>query len=280
MSELLKGAYDLHMHTAPDVVPRKCSDTELAARWRAAGMAGGAIKNHYLDTAGRAGVLRELYPDLNIVGGITLNRSVGGNNPQAVERSAQCGGRMMWFATLEARSYQAFQHRNDPQPADLSRYLTVLDENGRLLPEVLDVLDVAKQYDLLTGTGHLGGEEGMILVREGLRRGVRMVLTHCDNPADYFTIEQQAEAARLGAVIEHSYFTTFYNRTTIEEIAAMVRAAGCENVILTTDFGQLKSLYSDEGIEEYAHRLMAQGFSEDELNQMIKINPARLLAAN
>lgn len=32
MRELLNGVYDLHIHTAPDVVPRKCSDLELARR--------------------------------------------------------------------------------------------------------------------------------------------------------------------------------------------------------------------------------------------------------
>ena len=37
---------------------------------------------------------------------MTLNRSVGGVNPDAVERSAQAGGRMIWFPTLEARAYQ------------------------------------------------------------------------------------------------------------------------------------------------------------------------------
>ena len=35
MEDLLKGAYDLHIHTAPDVVQRKCGDLELARRKRA-----------------------------------------------------------------------------------------------------------------------------------------------------------------------------------------------------------------------------------------------------
>ncbi len=277
MSELLQGVYDLHMHTSPDVVARKCSDVELAARWRAAGMAGGAIKSHYLDTAGRAKVLTELYPELDIAGGITLNRSVGGNNPWAVERSAQAGARMMWFATLEARAWQAFQHRNDPVPADLSGYLTVTDENGRLLPEVLDVLDAAAKYRLTVGTGHVGAKEGLELVREGVRRGLTMVLTHCDNPADCYTKEEQIEAARMGAVIEHSFFTTFYNRTPIGQIADEIRGEGVENVILTTDFGQLQSPYSDEGIELYMRRLMEQGFSYEELLIMVRDNPRRLI---
>ena len=243
----------------------------------AAGMAGGAIKSHYLDTAGRAGILRELYPELTIVGGIVLNRSVGGINSAAAERSAQAGGRMLWFPTMDALSYQRYHHRNDPG-ADLSSYLTVLDENDRLLPEVLDVLDVAAAYHLATGTGHLGAHEGMILVQEGLRRGCRMVLTHCDNPANFYTVEQQVEAVRWGAMIEHSYLTTLWGRTPIEEIARMIRATGCENVFLTTDYGQPKSPYTDEGMLQYAQDLLGQGFTEEDLDRMMRRNPARLIA--
>lgn len=277
MNELLKGVYDLHVHTSPDVSPRKCSDVELAKRMKAAGMAGGTIKCHYLDTAGRAGILRELYPDLNIVGGITLNRSVGGVNPQAAERSAQAGGRMLWFPTMDARAYQRYRQKDDPS-VDFSPYLTVLDDDDRLLPEVLDVLDVAAQYRLATGTGHLSAREGMILVKEGLRRGCRMVLTHCDNPANFYTTEQQVQAARWGAMIEHSYLTTLWGRTSIETIAEMIRATGCENVFLTTDFGQPASPYTDEGMLLYAEGLLGQGFTESELDQMMRQNPARLIA--
>ena len=41
MKELLNGAWDLHFHTAPDVVPRKYTDLELAEEWSGAGMKGG-----------------------------------------------------------------------------------------------------------------------------------------------------------------------------------------------------------------------------------------------
>ena len=30
MSSLIQGAYDLHIHSAPDVLPRKADDLELA----------------------------------------------------------------------------------------------------------------------------------------------------------------------------------------------------------------------------------------------------------
>lgn len=277
MDKLLQGAYDLHIHTSPDVTSRKCSDLEAARRMLAAGMAGGAIKCHYLDTAARAALLREQFPQLDIVGGIVLNRSVGGLNPDAVERTAQAGGKLVWFPTLEAREYQRYHHRAEPE-ADLSRFVPVCGEDGKLLPAALDVLDAAAQYQLVVGTGHIGPHEGMALVRECTHRSCQMVLTHADNPADRYTLEQQVEAVRLGAMVEHCFFTTYYDRTPIEEISRQIRAVGCENVLLTTDFGQPESPCFDEGLSRYAHLLLVQGFTEKELRQMLHDNPARIIS--
>ena len=276
MDKLLQGAYDLHIHTAPDVVPRKCDDLELAQRLIACGMRGCAIKCHYADTSARAALLRKQFPQLDIVGGITLNRASGGLNPDAVERSAQMGGKMVWFPTLEALSYQRYQHRNDPQ-ADLSRFLSVFDADGALLPEAVSVLEAAARNHMIVGTGHIGADEGMALVQAAAECGCQMVLTHADNPADMYTVEQQKSAVAQGAYVEHSFFTTFHNRTSIQDIAAQIRAVGCEHVILTTDFGQLNSPYADEGLSQYVQLLQGQGFTEGELRKMICDNPVRLL---
>ena len=151
MEHMLKGVYDLHIHTSPDVVPRKCSDIELGRRLIGAGMAGCAIKSHYFDTSARAGLIQEQFPQLHIVGGVVLNRSVGGINPEAVERSAQAGGKMVWFPTVESRSFQAFQYRENPSP-DLSHLLTVLDENGMLIPQAKAVVETAVRHRMVVGT--------------------------------------------------------------------------------------------------------------------------------
>ena len=276
MRHLLQGAYDMHIHTAPDVTPRKCDDLELAQRLQKAGMAGCAIKSHYMDTSGRAALLQKLYPELTFAGGITLNRSLGGVNPDTVERTGQMGGKMLWFPTLEARSYQGFHHRDDG--TDLSRFLTVLDEDGKLLPQAVEVLEAAAQYHMVVGTGHLGAEEGLALVREARRMdGLQMVLTHADNPADQYTLEQQQEAVRMGAMVEHCYFTTYYDRVSAQEVACQVRGVGAGKVILSTDFGQVKSPYSDEGILGYLEVLATQGITEDELRLMTCTNPKRLI---
>lgn len=114
----------------------------------------------------------------------------------------------------------------------------------------------------------------MALVRAAAERSCTIVLTHADNPADCYSVERQEEAAALGAYVEHCFFTTFHGRTPIGEIARQIRAVGCDRVLLTTDFGQLNSLYSDEGMEEYARQLLAEGFSREELDHDVSYAPA------
>ena len=75
------GFYDLHVHPAPDVVPRKFTDIELAERMEMEGFGGFVLKNHFSETASRAAMLQILYPKLVIRGGVVLNRTMGGMNP-------------------------------------------------------------------------------------------------------------------------------------------------------------------------------------------------------
>src|SRR5437588_10908255 len=82
---LVRGAYDLHVHTGPDLLPRSASDLDLAYRCRERGLAGFVIKSHYIPSAPRAAFVRLLVPEIHALGSITLNAAVGGMNPVAVE---------------------------------------------------------------------------------------------------------------------------------------------------------------------------------------------------
>ncbi|UCF57691.1 MAG: hypothetical protein JSW15_04305, partial [Deltaproteobacteria bacterium] len=54
IKELLEGGIDLHVHTSPDVFPRKLNDLEAAAHAKEAGLSGVVLKNHFFPTVGRA----------------------------------------------------------------------------------------------------------------------------------------------------------------------------------------------------------------------------------
>lgn len=144
---MLNNTYDLHIHTSPDVIERKCSDFEVAQRMRKAGMRGGVIKSHHFETASRARCVCEHFPELNVFGGMCLNRSVGGLNPDAVERMAQLGGKFLWFPTVDSYWFQQYKNRN-AKNVDLSHYISVLDENGVLSPSAVSCLDIAAKYSL------------------------------------------------------------------------------------------------------------------------------------
>src|SRR5215469_11694046 len=89
--ELVRGAYDLHVHTGPDLLPRSASDLELAYRCREHGLAGFVIKSHYVPSAPRAAMVRALVPDIMALGAVTLNAAIGGINDVAVEIAAREG---------------------------------------------------------------------------------------------------------------------------------------------------------------------------------------------
>ena len=89
--ELVRGAFDLHVHISPDVVERRIDDIGLARRFAELGLAGFVLKSHYNSTAERAAVVREAVPGVEVLGAIVLNRAVGGVNPVAVEIAAREG---------------------------------------------------------------------------------------------------------------------------------------------------------------------------------------------
>ena len=91
----LTGAIDIHAHSDPDSRPRSIDAIDLARLAKQRGMRGLVLKNHYESTAALAYTVRKEVPGLEILGGIDLNLTVGGINPDAVEHMVQpelCAG--------------------------------------------------------------------------------------------------------------------------------------------------------------------------------------------
>ena len=70
--ELVRGAYDLHVHTGPDAMKRRIDDIGLARRCAEVGLAGYVIKSHYVPTSARA-TLNSMVPGVKVLGSVTLN---------------------------------------------------------------------------------------------------------------------------------------------------------------------------------------------------------------
>jgi hypothetical protein len=293
MKELIHGAYDLHIHSAPDVLPRKMDDLEMADRIVASGMAGYAIKSHYFCTAERAELVNKVKPGCRAIGTVTLNSSVGGINPTAVEMAARAGAKLVWFPTCDSEYEQAHVFNGDPNKKlpYWAQILVQLKEdgiktptisllkNGKLIEAAYEVLDVIAKKDIILATSHISHEEAFALVRAAKERGVkRIVITHVDFPTTFYTVDEQKEFVKHGAYMEHCYTTWATGKVDFETTLAQIKAIGAERVILSTDLGQKTAPYPDEGMAEFADKLYANGVSEKDICRMAVDNPASLIA--
>jgi hypothetical protein len=291
LNPLLKDAYDLHVHSAPDVMPRKMDDLEMAQRIIASGMKGYAGKSHYFCTAERAQIVRKLYPLCNVIGTITLNSSVGGINPMAVEMAGRAGAKIVWFPTVD--SEHEIEHLAHNPTGKLPYWAQVKEKmkaegivspticilkDAKLKDEVFNVLDIIARFNMILATSHISKAETFALVKAAKDRKVgRIIITHADFPSTFYSIEEQKELVKHGAFIEHCYTTPATGKVAWDVVIEQIRAIGPERVVLTTDLGQSTAVYPDEGMALFAEKLLANGFSETGVRQMMAVNPASLV---
>jgi uncharacterized protein DUF6282 len=271
----LRGAIDIHVHSDPDDRPRSIDAIDVAKLARLRGMRAIVLKNHYDPTAALAYIVRKEVPGLEVFGGIDLNLTVGGMNPAAVDHMARVSGgwgRLVWMSTFDAENQVRYSKENRP-------FVSVARQ-GALLPEAKDVISVIASYGLVLATGHVSPQEGLMLLREGMRQGVQhMVVTHAMNEPVLMDVPQMQEAARLGAFIEFvgGSLASADAASRIDRFADAIRQIGPQFCILSSDLGQKGNALPPDGFGAFLVALRAKGLTEQDLDRMSKQNPARLL---
>lgn len=292
MDDLLKGVLDLHVHTAPDLVPRCVNDLEMAERARQAGMAGFVIKSHHTPTADRATLCNTLVADVRVVGSVTLNHYVGGLNACAVEGAAQSGARVVWLPTTDAAN-EAGILAGWPEGKPLPPYLqvkqdlvdkgrlppaiAVAGDDGRLTPSAQEVIEVVRDYGLTLCTGHLGWPEIRALVPAARQAGVgKIVITHPESPSIGLTPEQQSWLGGQGAYFERCSAYSGSSQV-IDAEARAVRLTGVGRNVLSSDLGRVDGPLPDAGLAQFIREFAQRGFTEEELTQMTSVTPLALV---
>lgn len=292
--ELVAGAYDTHVHVAPDVVPRLIDDLSLARRFREVGMAGFVLKSHYQSTAERAAVVRAAVDGVDVVGALTLNGSVGGMNPVAVEIAARSGARMVWFPTVDSIN-QRTSRAEDPPGARPPMWaalqdelraaginpppVEILDPAGAPRPEVRDVLRLMAKHDLVLATGHLSAAEILAVVRAAREAGVpRIIVTHPEFTSQRLTLAQQQELAELGGYLERCFTTPYTGKVAWDLMVENIRRVGPKHSVLSSDLGQPGNPAVEDGLALMATWLLDAGFSEEDVHQMAVTNTVHLAA--
>jgi hypothetical protein len=292
VERLMVGAIDLHCHSGPSVMPRYFDHYEAMQEAASAGIRALLIKDHYYSATPVTEMLNKHFKHLKVrlLSGVPLNNATGGLNLYAVDHGIKLGAKLVWMPTFSAANH-INQHKKDAHfkdkfPQTKKRMiepmpLTVLDQEGRLLPEVLPILDLVAENDIVLSGGHLHIGEIFPLFEEAKRRGVKRLL--CNHPT-YVVGAGHDDIRRLvgmGAYVEHSVCMfiegskfKFYDPP---ELDALIKAGTVERTILGSDLGQLGNPRLVEGFRSVILTCLELGYSEAQVRKMVSTNAARLI---
>jgi Family of unknown function (DUF6282) len=282
---MIESAIDFHIHSSPDVIPRRLDDFEVAKLAASAKMKAVVLKNHFASTAGRAVLVNKIVPQIEVFGGIVLNHSVGGMNPQAVEAMHRIGGKygkVVWLPTVDADYHLQVFHK--------SGIGIKVAKNGKVLPETEAVLQIVARDNLVLETGHISPAEVMTVVRRSHLLNIKnLLITHAMADVPGLSLENMQTAAQMGAFLELAFVNDLmgenaadeghknWHQVSINQMVTAIKLIGAEHFILSTDLGRKSDPLPAVGYELFVKKLIDQGISQREIDLMMKENPARLL---
>jgi hypothetical protein len=272
----LVGAIDLHVHHDPDSYPRAVDAFEVAKAAQERGLRGIVLKNHWTETGGLAYLVRKYAtPGFEVFGAVTLDTAVGGLNPQAVRYLADVAGglgRIVWMPTHDSEHEVRYNKESRP--------FVRVSRDGALVPEANEVIAVVAERDFTLATGHVAGDEALLILRAAKAAGVkRLIVTH---PMflpqyTYMSLDQLRASVDLGAYIEIVGRGLTKDGESKDKTLAAVRALGAEHFFVSSDAGLVGELNQTDTLAIAAKELRTAGASEADLTIMFKDNPAYLV---
>lgn len=284
---IIAQAVDIHMHIGPEPIPRKYSVRELIKSENNK-IAGFVLKNHFMPTS--PFIKTENNKQLILYGGIVLNNSVGGLNSDAILIACQLSDKpiVVWFPTINAKNFLAqSKFEIAPEWINDKKFISKkssdvkpvnLLNKGKLTVEAITCLKTIKKCKAILATGHISPIETTILVNQALALGIsKIVITHPIYQKIEMTNELQKEFANKGCFIEIPYSMYSIDKIPITKIIEEIKSVGFQNIILSSDMGQVYSPAPSVALGKFAQLLIASGIKEKELFRMLVENPKKLL---
>ncbi|GHV40956.1 hypothetical protein FACS1894187_22330 [Synergistales bacterium] len=283
--DLLKDAFDMHVHTDPGLIKRKLNDFDLANELLEYGMSGAVIKAHCSSTANRAWLTNKHIGRDMLFGSIVLNHNVGGLNPYAVETELRLGGKIVWMPTIHAENHikvfggAGFNKNQDKtRKEEAIKGITIVDEHGKIREEVHQILDLISTHDACLATGHLSNTEAILLCKEALSRGVKKIqFTHPDFTTSLLPNDKQRELAEQGVIMEKTYVSVTWGCVSADQMAESIKVVGVERCIIDSDFGQPENPDPPVGLALFIDTLIDRGFKKEAVKRLVNENPKYIL---
>ncbi len=278
----MKGVCDMHVHTNPDLRLRAYNDFELAEAGVRTGARAIVIKSHLGFTVNRAAManeyIRKVYGEntgFSMYGGVVLNKVIGGVNPEAVEKGLKLGAKVIWLPTQSAKRHLEKMGQDPAKGIELVR-------DGKVVPELMDVFHLVRDFDMTLGTAHVSPEEAFVVVEAARDAGVKkIVITHPEWWVVDMSVEDQVRLVRdYDVILERCYAQNMGGgkyKSNLPDNLEIIREVGYRNVMVDTDGGQTENPNWEIAMEEYMQYLADHGISEEELRYMTHTLPCRLM---
>ncbi|ONI38466.1 hypothetical protein AN639_07660 [Candidatus Epulonipiscium fishelsonii] len=272
----------MHVHSAPDIRERAYTDFELMEAGIRVGAKGIVLKSHHGSTVERAFLVNEhnkiinngMNNDFVMYGSITLNYGVGGLNPIAVETALKMGAKVVWLPTIHASN----QIYKNGQVGGIQ----CVNQEGNVVENLVDILELIKKYNVVLGTGHLSPQEIFVVVKKAREIGVeKIVITHPEFWVVGMSSEEQERIVKeYDVILERCYAQPMGGgvyKSNLADNLEIIKRVGYKNVMVDTDGGQIENPNWEIALEQYMQFLLDNGVEEDKLNYMTKQIPAKLL---
>lgn len=267
----LTGVIDFHAHSGPDSRPRAFNDFEAVRMADKAGLRGIVLKNHFTMTADRASLAMTLVDNLQVFGGVALNRAVGGINPEAVRQLVAFDrdrGKVVWLPTFDSEFYVTRAGSGGP-------FVRVI-EKGAPVWGLIDVFSIIAKNNLVLAMGHSSPEEVLQLIPLAREQGVRHILvTHVFGQDA--TLEQMQQMANTRAIMELDWLAVYTSVVLLDDYVSVINSIGAEHFLITSDFGQAENPDHATGMTAFIRALLEAGINQAQIDTMARQNPAALL---
>ncbi len=273
----------MHVHTNPDLRLRAYSDLDLADAAVRVGARAIVIKSHLGFTVNRAAIaneyVRKVYGEntgFTMYGGVVMNKVIGGVNPEAVEKGLKLGAKVIWLPTQSAKRHMEKMGQDPANGIELVR-------DGKVVPDLMDVFRLIRDYDVVLGTAHVSPEEAFIVVEAARDAGIKkIVITHPEWWVCDYSIEDQIRLVKdYDVILERCYAQNMGKgkpyHLNLKENAELIQEIGYEHVMADTDGGQTENPDWETEMYEYMHYLVEYGIPIEQVYHMTKTIPYRLL---
>jgi hypothetical protein len=281
LDELVKGSIDMHLHPGLTMGLSRVDVIEAARQAQQAGMKAVVFKSHDYSAATAAVLVNKLVPDIKVFGSICLDYENGGLNIDALEVSAKIGAKVVWMPTFSsANSINKMRKLGLPLKGE---GFSIIDKAGKLVAEMEPILSLIQKNNMVLATGHISPKETIVLVSEACKIGIKkVVITHPTDSEfmeEILTIDELRQLTNAGAFIEFTIIGILPNEFCHDpaERVRVIKTIGAEYCIISTDLGQPQNPLPVEGMRLFIATLLHHGLTPEEVEIMVKTNPAALL---